>query len=256
MTDLRDKTAIVTGAAGGIGRAVVQLLHEQGANVVAADVNEDGLQALSENNASKLQCLAGDISDRDYTEALKALALESFGGLDVAVLNAGMDGQLKPIFDIEPASFDRVLQVNVGAVFAGIQIFGQAMKQSGGSIVVTSSINGLRAFQNTSPYTTSKMAVLGLVRAAANDLAQYKIRVNAVHPGLIDTPMLRRAEEGLAHGQADELREALSATVAMKRVGRAEEIAEAMLFFASERSSYITGASLLVDGGMTKLLST
>jgi len=148
-----------------------------------------------------------------------------------------------------------VLGINVRAPYLGLKQFAPHMKKDGGAFVLTSSINGLRAFSNTSPYTTSKMAVLGLTRAAANDLAQFGIRVNAVHPGLIDTPMLRRAEDGLAPGHADELRTALSQTVAMKRVGQPEEIAQSIAFLASDDASYITGESLVVDGGMTRLLS-
>lgn len=255
MTQLTGKTAIITGAASGIGAAAARLFVSEGAHVIGADLNEAGLSALARELGGAFRHLAGDITRRDYLDSLARLAMDSFGRIDIAILNAAMDGPLKPIFEIDPEDLEKVLRVNVRAVFEGLQVFGRAMQTSGGSIAITSSVNGLRAFGNTSPYTTSKMAVLGLARAAANDLAQYGIRVNTVHPGLIDTPMLKRAEEGLAPGGQEALREALSQTVALKRVGSPSEIANTMLFLASDASSYITGESIVVDGGFTRLLS-
>lgn len=255
MTQLTGKTAIITGAASGIGAAAARLFVSEGANVIGADLNEAGLSALAGELGRAFRHLAGDITRRDYLDSLARLAMDSFGRIDIAILNAAMDGPLKPIFEIDPDDLEKVLKVNVRAVFEGLQVFGRAMQASGGSIAITSSVNGLRAFGNTSPYTTSKMAVLGLARAAANDLAQYGIRVNTVHPGLIDTPMLKRAEEGLAPGGQEALRAALSQTVALKRVGSPSEIANTMLFLASDASSYVTGESIVVDGGFTRLLS-
>ena len=255
MTDLTGKTAIITGAASGIGAAAARLFVLSGANVIGIDMSGDGLAALSSELGKRFAYEVGDVTDRTLLERLVARANSEFGGLDMVVLNAGIDGPMAPILEIALADFDRVLGVNVRAVFEGIQVFGAAMKDRGGSVVITSSVNGLRAFENTSPYTTSKMAVLGLARAAANDLAKYDIRVNTVHPGLIDTPMLQRAEEGLAPGHQAELRSTLSQTVAMKRVGEPEDIARAMLFLASDEAGYVTGQSLVVDGGFTSLLS-
>lgn len=255
MTALEGKTAIITGAASGIGAAASRLFVSEGAHIVGADLDTAGLTALQDELGEAFAPLTGDVTDRSFLMTLAKTAEDQFGGLDMAILNAGMDGPMAPILDIDPASFDRVIRVNVRAPFEGVQVFGEAMKARGGSIVITSSVNGLRAFGNTSPYTTSKMAVLGLTRAAANDLAQYGIRVNTVHPGLIDTPMLQRAEEGLAPGHQKELRDSLSQTVALKRVGKPQEIAKAMMFLASDSSSYITGESIVVDGGFTRLLS-
>ncbi|MEE2922292.1 MAG: SDR family oxidoreductase [Pseudomonadota bacterium] len=255
MTQLTGKTAIITGAASGIGAAAARLFVSEGANVIGADLNEAGLSALASELGSAFRQMTGDITRRDCLDSLARLAMNSFSRIDIVILNAAMDGPLKPILEIDPNDLENVLRVNVRAVFEGIQVFGRAMQTSGGSITITSSVNGLRAFGNTSPYTTSKMAVLGLARAAANDLAQYGIRVNTVHPGLIDTPMLKRAEEGLAPGEQDTLRRMLSQTVALKRVGSPSEIANTMLFLASDASSYVTGESIVVDGGFTRLLS-
>jgi len=255
MTQLSGKTAIITGAASGIGAATARLFVREGANVVGADLNKAGLNALSSELGGAFRHMAGDVTHRDFLESLARLAMDSFGRIDSVILNAAMDGPLKPILEIDPDELDDVLRVNVRAVFEGIQVFGCRLQADGGSIAITSSVNGLRAFGNTSPYTTSKMAVLGLARAAANDLAQYGIRVNTVHPGLIDTPMLKRAEEGLAPGGQEALRETLSQTVALKRVGSPSEIANVILFLASDASSYVTGESIVVDGGFTRLLS-
>tara|TARA_R100000365_G_C2748694_1_gene81368 strand:+ start:13249 stop:14019 length:771 start_codon:yes stop_codon:yes gene_type:complete len=255
MTDLTGKTAIITGAASGIGAAAARLFADSGATVIGVDMNHEGLAELSGKLGERFVYEAGDVTDRALLERLAERAKNELGGLDMVLLNAGIDGPMAPILEIAPVDFDQVLGVNVRAVFEGIQVFGAAMKDRGGSVVITSSVNGLRAFENTSPYTTSKMAVIGLARAAANDLAKYDIRVNTVHPGLIDTPMLQRAEEGLAPGHQAELRSTLSQTVAMKRVGEPEDIARAMLFLASDEASYVTGQSLVVDGGFTSLLS-
>lgn len=255
MISLTDKTAIVTGAASGIGAAATRIFIEAGARVVGIDLDAQTLERMSGELGGAFAPLPGDITDRAVLDRAAALAMNRFERIDCAVLNAGMDGPMAPLLDIDPADFDRVLRVNLRAVFDGLQVFAARMTEHGGSIVITSSVNGLRAFGNTSPYTTSKMGVLGLARAAANDLACHGIRVNTVHPGLIDTPMLRRAEEGLAPGRQQELREALSRTVALKRVGAPEDIARAMLFLVSDAAGYITGESLVIDGGFTRLLT-
>lgn len=255
MADLTGKTVIITGAASGIGAAAARVFTEAGARVLGLDMNGEGLSRLADELGTSFIPETGDATDRGMLEILATKAGREFGGLDIALLNAGVDGPMANILEIDPADFDKVLRINVRAVFEGLQVFAATMKDRGGSVVITSSVNGLRAFGNTSPYTTSKMAAMGLTRAAANDLAQFGIRVNAIHPGLINTPMLQRAEEGLAPGHQAELRETLSQTVAMKRVGHPEEIARAMLFLASDEASYITGESLIVDGGFTRLLS-
>lgn len=255
MSDLTGKTAIITGAASGIGAATARIMHARGANIVGADLDRTGLQNLEAELGNRFAACAGDISLPEQLRSILEMSLARFGAPHIAVLNAGIDGPMANILDIGSDQFDQVLSVNVKAPFLAIQTFAPAMKESGGAFVLTSSINGLRAFANTSPYTTSKMAVLGLTRAAANDLAQFRIRVNAVHPGLIDTPMLKRAENGLAPGHPGELRAALSQTVALKRVGQPEEIARTIAFLASDEASYISGESIVVDGGMTRLLS-
>lgn len=255
MRPFSGKTVIITGAASGIGAAAARIMANRGANIIGADLDGDGLDRMKAELGDSFVGCEGDIASSDHLEKIAQTALSHFERVDIAVLNAGIDGPMANILDIDIAEFDKVLGINVRAPYLGLKQFAPHMKKDGGAFVLTSSINGLRAFSNTSPYTTSKMAVLGLTRAAANDLAQFGIRVNAVHPGLIDTPMLRRAEDGLAPGHADELRTALSQTVAMKRVGQPEEIAQTIAFLASDDASYITGESLVVDGGMTRLLS-
>jgi NAD(P)-dependent dehydrogenase (short-subunit alcohol dehydrogenase family) len=247
---LHDRVAVITGAANGIGEAVARLCLVEGARVVLVDRDAQRLEALQTELGKHAVALVADVADRDTAARYVALALERFGRLDVALLNAGMAGRIAPIHKVTDDDFDRILAVNVRSVWSGIAAAFPAMKASGGSIVVTASTGGVLGAQHVAPYIASKHAVIGLVKSAAIEGARSGIRVNAVAPAPIDTAMMQQINEGLGDGDAERSRARTIAHVPLRRFGTAEEVAKMMVFLASDDASYCTGGTYLLDGGM------
>jgi NAD(P)-dependent dehydrogenase (short-subunit alcohol dehydrogenase family) len=185
-----------------------------------------------------------------------ACAEERYGGVDVLLANAGIVGDVTPILEYDEARFDQVLDVNVKGPFLGIKAAVPALtRRGGGSIVITSSVAGLRGSPGLSAYATSKHAVIGLMRSAAKELAAQNIRVNTVNPSPVETDMMRYIETGIVGGTSEEAAEAVHASMAaqipMQRYAEAEDIARVMLFLASDDSGWMTGSVNVADGGMT-----
>lgn len=243
-----NKVVIVTGAAGGIGRASAVAFAGEGARLVIADVKDTLAQTaeLCRAQGASVQALHLDIASEDAPDVLVGAALEHYGRLDAAFNNAGIVGENVDITEYPDAVWDRVMDVNVRAVFRAMKAQIRAMRaQGGGAIVNTASVASSHAMKMSVGYIAAKHALMGLTRAAALDVVADNIRVNAVCPGIIDTPLMEHGKKvpGLIDG--------LKAAVPLGRLGRAEEVARAVLFLASDEASYMIGQGVLIDGGVT-----
>jgi NAD(P)-dependent dehydrogenase (short-subunit alcohol dehydrogenase family) len=255
VNELTGKVAIVTGGASGIGAGIVERFLAEGARVVIADVERDRGQDFAATLGGDAVFRLTDVSDPEQVSALVASAVETFGGLDVMVNNAGVSSKMHRSFlDDDLADFQRVMAVNVLGVMAGTRDAARQMAASGGgSIVNMSSIGGIQAGGGVMTYRASKAAVIMFTKSAAIELAHYEIRVNAIAPGNIPTPLLQttttdKSPEELARFE-HAIREQMRADRPLKREGTTADIAEAALYLASDRARYVTGTVLPVDGG-------
>ena len=257
MARLDGKVALITGATGGIGKAASQLFADEGARVALVDMDESALQELVGSiGADKASYTVADVTDPVQSEGYVKAAADRWGGIDVYLANAGIEGQLSPIPEYPIDVFDRVMAVNVRGVWLGIKYVVPVMSErGGGSIVITSSTAGIGAGPDMSAYTTSKHAVIGLMRTAAMEGASLGIRVNTVNPAPIETRMMRSIEEQRVAAADDvnvtveQTYRAASARIPLGRYGHPEEVARLMLFLASDDSSFCTGGVYMVDGG-------
>lgn len=246
---LDGKVAIVTGAARGIGAAIADELDSRGASVVICDVSGD-----PEAVASGLRDGLGmtcDVSSETAVDAMIAATTDRFGRLDIVVNNAGIDGVFAPLADSATDEFDKVIAVNLRGVYLVMRRAVQEMISGGGGAVVNiASVAATVAFAGTTAYTASKAGVVGLTRLAAHEYGPAGIRVNAVLPGIIETPMLAELQETAPEMYRQIVAKA-EAMTAQGRPGRASEIASVTAFLASDEASYLTGVALPVDGGYT-----
>jgi len=249
MSKLAGKVALITGAARGIGAAAARLFAAEGANVMLADVLTEPLEALAAEIGDKAALCPTDVTDEAAVRQLVEQTVARFGKLDIALLNAGIEGTLSSITDYPPETFDKVIAVNVRGVWLGLKYVMAAMADSGGAIVVTASTAGIRAVPNMSAYIASKHAAVGLMRAAAIEGAANGIRVNSINPSPIDTPMMTSIET--MHDVAGRNDQPLAQATPLKRYGTPEEVAKLMLFLSSDDSSFCTGGVYMVDGGVS-----
>ena len=243
--------ALVTGAAGGIGQAIVQRLVAEGVSVCVTDLDSDALKSLADRlpPGHRVVVGGGDVVDPDFRKELVTATVEAFGRLDVLINNAGVMAGGAPT-EISTAQWERALGINATAPFFLVQEAIPHLAATRGAIVNQSSILGLRAGPALSPYTASKAAVIGLTIALAADLAEKGIRVNALCPGTIDTAMpWAYAASVLGADNVELAREGFSARQLIKRLGTPDEVAAAAVFLASDDASFITGVALPVDGG-------
>jgi len=253
--ELAGKVAIVTGGASGIGRGIVERFLAEGAKVVIADVQRELGAALAAEAGADAAFHHADVGDQEQVGRLVASTVEMFGGLHVMVNNAGISSPLKKgLFDEDLLEFDRVMRVNVLGVMAGTRDAARHMADNGGgSIINISSIGGVQPGGGVTSYRASKAAVIHFTKSAAIELAHYEVRVNCIAPGNIPTPLLQTA----ASDEDRERRERFEARIRqqmrddrpLKREGTAGDVAEAALYFATDRSRYVTGTLLPVDGG-------
>jgi meso-butanediol dehydrogenase/(S,S)-butanediol dehydrogenase/diacetyl reductase len=242
------RVAMVTGAAQGIGFAIAARLLDEGGRVVLFDCNREALEAARATLARRGEAIAivGDTAARADVSAAVSAAIERFGALHVMVAHAGI-GDVRPFLEIDDESWGRIIDVNLTGVFLAVQEGARGILASSerGAIVVTASTNAFFPEQHTAHYSAAKGGVVAFVRAAALDLAESGIRVNAVSPGIIRTPLAAPLVE-----DPDAARDFLRA-VPLHRFGECDEIAHAVLFLASDESSYITGQNIVIDGGTT-----
>ncbi len=251
MGRLEGKVAVITGGARGIGKAAAAMFVAEGADVLIVDLAEGPLAAAAQDiGSNKLSYCVGDVTSLEDNERMIAVAVERYGGVDVLLANAGIEGDVKSIIDYDPDKFDRLMSINVKGPWLGIRASIPAMaKRGGGSIVITSSVAGLQGTPNIVPYGTSKHAVIGLARGAAKELAAQNIRVNTVNPSPVETQMMRRLEAGMNPQDTEAVHESLRAAIPLQRYAQADDIAKVMLFLASDDSAFVTGSVYAADGG-------
>ncbi len=253
--ELAGKVAIVTGGASGLGYATVKKFVVEGARVVVADLDAERGEELAAECGESARFQRVDVSDAEQVSAVVSTAVNTFGGLHVMINNAGISSRMHSSFLRDDlADFDRVMSVNLRGVMLGTREAARHMsKAGGGSIVNVSSIGGMQAGGGVMAYRASKAAVLHFSKCAAIELAPYDIRVNCLAPGSIVTPILASSVQHMSEEVRDKLvkssREAMRKNRPLDREGTPDDVAEAALYFASDRSAYLTGTVLPVDGG-------
>jgi len=253
MKKLDGKVAIITGGAGGIGQATAKEFLYEGADVLLFDLNEDDLINICQDIGSNhLSYFAGDVTSfEDNLNAIE-VAKEKYGGLDIFIANAGIEGDVSHLEEYDIDKFDKVMAVNVKGPFLGLKAaIPELDARGGGSFIITSSIAGLSGAAGIGPYATSKHAVIGLMKSAAKECAEKNIRVNSVNPSPVETRMMRSLEEGLMPGEALEAKELMKSNIPLGRYGEPEDVAKLLLFLSSDDASFITGSVYTVDGGST-----
>ena len=248
MRRLEGKTAVVTGAGRGLGAAVSRLFAREGAAVVLADVNLADVRDLAEEITAAggaAAAVRADVTSEPEVESMVNTAVDRYGRVDILINNAGIAGN-GSVVELTEAGWDRVMAVNLKGVYlCSRNVIPHMTRAGGGSIVCVSSIAGVVGQKGQAAYHASKHGVIGLVRCMALDHAEAGIRVNAVCPGAVDTPLLA----GLTEPQMDDLR----AMHPMGRIARPEEVARAVLYLAGGESSFVTGSAFLIDGGYTAM---
>ncbi|HEY8247164.1 MAG TPA: SDR family oxidoreductase [Hyphomicrobium sp.] len=244
---LAGKVAIVTGAASGFGRAIAERFALEGASVVAADINGEGVREFAGGFGDKIIPVQGDVSQKDDIDTMVRTATEAFGAVDIVVNNAGITHRNRPLLEVSEVEFDRIFAVNVKSIYlATIAAVPKMEKRGGGSIINIASTAGIRPRPGLTWYNGSKGAVITLTKSMAAELAPKNIRVNAINPVMGETGMLTQF---MGSPDTPENRAKFLAGIPLGRLSRPHDIANAAIFLADPASSFITGVALEVDGG-------
>jgi len=246
--------AVITGAASGIGEETARLFVAEGASVVIADLDDDRGKRIADEFGERARFVHTDVTQEHDVDAAIALAVDTFGGLDCVFNNAGNPGSIGGIEEVDMAVFDRTVAIHLRGVFLGIRAAARVMKPQGyGSIINTSSVAGLAANYAGHDYSACKAAIAHLTRTTANELGEHGVRVNAICPGGIATPIFARAaglEGEAAQRTVEFMSTALGDMAPIRRAGQPNDIAEAALWLASDASSFVNGQAIAVDGGL------
>ncbi|PZF74768.1 SDR family NAD(P)-dependent oxidoreductase [Taibaiella soli] len=248
MNRLANKVAIITGGAGSIGAATAKKFLAQGAKVVLVDLQEENLQkTVKDLNSPDVSYIVADVTKSAEVQKYADETVKRLGKIDIFFNNAGIEGVVKPIEEYPEEVFDKVIAVNVKGVWLGCKYVLPQMND-GGSIIITSSVAGVIGSAGTSAYNTSKHAVIGTMRTMALEAAPRKIRVNTVNPSAVDNRMMRSLEDGFGHGEGAAAKKAIESTIPFGRYAQPEEIADMVVFLASDDSKFVSGTINLVDG--------
>jgi len=253
MRPLEGRRIIVTGGAGSIGSATAAVLLDQGAQVMLVDINREGLSTRQQEFAAagrRVEVFHADVSNGEQVRAYVAAALAAFGRIDGLFNNAGTEGKVASIETYDEAEFDRLMAVNLRSIFLGMRhVIPVMLGQGAGAVVNTGSIASERGLAGACAYNATKHGVLGLTRTAAADVASRGVRVNAVMPGVIDTPLLEGMLETLFNGDVPLGKKTLGRVAPQERIGLPREVGEVVAFLLSDAASFVNGAAWAMDGG-------
>ena len=256
MKRLQDKVAVITGGSGGIGKETAARFLEEGASVVLVDIDQAGLDAAARElgGGDCVLTAKADVSNEDDVKRYVKDALDRFGRIDVFFNNAGIEGKVAPLEQQDIALFDKVIAINVRGAYLGLKhVLPHMYKAGAGSVINTSSVAGLNGSAGVLPYVTSKHALTGMTKVAAIEAAGHNVRVNSVHPSPVNTRMMRSLEAGFEPDNAETAKAAMEKAIPLGRYGESDDIANLVLFLASDESRFITGAQYRIDGGMGAL---
>lgn len=247
---MKHKTLIITGGAGEIGFAAAKRYKDEDVNIMLVDMDETKLKERVEQLGSdKVSYCTADVTNEEQVKNYVQKTKEKFGEIDMFFNNAGIEGKVQPITEMDIDNFDKVMKVNVYGVALGMKHVLPQMNE-GGSVVITSSVAGLQGTPGMTPYITSKHATIGIMRTSALESAARKIRVNTVHPGVVDNRMMRSLEAGLGENP-EEVKKNFEQQIPLQRYANEEEVADTVYFLLSDKARYTTGATYVVDGGLT-----
>ena len=253
MTNFEGRSVLITGGARGLGATAAEEFLKRGARVALVDLGREDLDAKQQelSKLGEIIAIQADVSDEAGVQDYVQQTVKSFGSIDVFFNNAGIEGKVATLVDTAVEDFDRVVAVNLRGVFLGLKHVLPVMTAKGsGSVINVSSVAGLRGSRGLGAYTASKHGVVGLTRTAALEVSQSGVRVNSIHPSPVNTQMMRSLERGVNPADSEAARARFAAAIQLGRYGEAIDIANLVLFLASDESSFITGAQYRVDGGM------
>jgi len=251
---MQDKIVLITGGAGGIGQTTAQLFLDNGAKVVLVDINQEALENVESNlngDKGKIKVIQANVTDENDVKNYVKQTVDTFRKIDIFFNNAGINGPFTPIKDLEKETFEQIMSINVNGVFLGLKhVIKQMESQGYGNIINTASNAAYIGSAGMPGYIASKHAVAGLTKTAALETAERGIRVNAVAPAAIDTQMLADIQNNISTGDPESSAEALKQGIPLGRFGAPKEVAQVVLFLASDNSYFVTGSIYNVDGSM------